>query len=136
VSQKVQDSLGHVPTNARLFSYVPLHTLIPTCRLVIHHGGNGSYCTTLASGVPHLMLYNMLDAPVRARHIVNQGAGLAIHSTEVTGAKVRDAVLRLLTEPGFSTQARRLRQEMESLPTPNDVVPEIVALTEQSGARV
>jgi glycosyltransferase (activator-dependent family) len=136
VPDTVRQSLEPVPANARLFPFVPLHTLIPTCRLVIHHGGNGSYCTTLASGVPHLMLYNMLDTPVRARYIVNQGAGLAIHSTEVTGASGREAVLRLLTEPGFTAQARRLRQEMALLPTPNDIVPEIEALTESNGARV
>lgn len=128
LSREQQDQLTDVPDNVRLHTYVPLQALIPTCSLVIHHGGNGSYCTTIASGVPHLMLYNMLDAPVRARHVVNRGAGLAVHSTEVTGPVVRAAVQRLLTEPSFTEQARRLQRETRALPSPNEVVPEVERL--------
>ncbi|MGP3912312.1 activator-dependent family glycosyltransferase [Nonomuraea sp. 10N515B] len=124
-----QAKLGAVPDNARLVAYAPLHALVPTCDAVIHHGGGGSYCTTLVNGVPQLLLYNLLDAPVRARHLVNQGAGLAIHTDDVTGEQVRDHVARLLKEPSFRQEAQRLRAEQLALPTPNDLVPELERLT-------
>ncbi|MDG4827802.1 activator-dependent family glycosyltransferase [Solwaraspora sp. WMMD1047] len=136
--QRQQEELGPVPENVRLVTYVPLHALAPTCSAVINHGGGGSYSTTVLAGIPQLVLYNFLDAPVRARHLVKQGAGLAMHTSEVTGERVRDAVARLVGEPSFAAGAGRLRAELLALPTPNQLVGELERLTEtyRAGAQV
>jgi L-desosaminyltransferase/glycosyltransferase DesVII/desosaminyltransferase OleGI len=41
---------------------------------------------------------------------------------------VRAAVRRLLTEPAFARAAGRLREEIESVPSPNQLVPKIEEL--------
>jgi UDP:flavonoid glycosyltransferase YjiC (YdhE family) len=97
---------------------------------VINHGGPGTFFTTLLHGVPQLVLYQgMFDDRFIGRYAHNQGAGLAMPMAEVTGARVREAVRRLLAEPAFRANAGRLRREVEDMPTPNQLVPELERLT-------
>nr|MDT0661780.1 activator-dependent family glycosyltransferase [Micromonospora sp. DSM 115978] len=124
-----QEQLGPVPANVRLVSYAPLNVLAPTCAAVVHHGGNGTWCTTLLHGVPQLVLPNLFDLSVRGRFLAGQGAGLTMPTGEVTGSAIRDAVARLIGEPGFARNAVRLAEEMRALPTPTDLVPQIEKLT-------
>ncbi|MGP3912330.1 activator-dependent family glycosyltransferase [Nonomuraea sp. 10N515B] len=115
-----------VPANTRRVDFVPLDALAPTCAAVVHHGGNGSYCTTLLHGVPQLVLPSFFDLPIRARYLEEQGAGLSLPQSQVSAEGVRERLLRLLGEPAYKENALRLREEMLSLPTPNDLVPELV----------
>jgi glycosyltransferase (activator-dependent family) len=126
-----QAALGPVPDNVRLVSYVPWHALAPTCAAVIHHAGAATLATTSRHPVPQLALYYHFDQPILGRLLAAQGAGLALHTARATGPAVRDAVVRLLTEPAFRERAAALRDEIRSLPTPNDVVPRLVELTEK-----
>jgi glycosyltransferase (activator-dependent family) len=124
-----RDQLGPVPDNVRLVDYAPLNVLAPTCAAVIHHGGNGTWSTTLVHGVPQLVLPNMFDLSVRGRYLAGQGAGLTMESHEVTAAAVGSAVARLIDESDFARNAARLADEMRALPTPRDLVPQIEKLT-------
>jgi UDP:flavonoid glycosyltransferase YjiC (YdhE family) len=120
--------LGATPANVRVAGFVPLHVLAPTCRAVIHHGGFGSYSTALLSGVPQLVLPNAFDLSLRAGYLARQGAGLTMDRAEVTPAAVRDRLVRLLAEPTFHDNARRLRAEACALPAPADLVPTLETL--------
>ena len=64
-----------------------------------------------------------------ARLLAEQGAGLEIHTTKVTGDNVRASLQRLLTEPRFTERATALRDEMFALPTPNELVHQLEELT-------
>jgi glycosyltransferase (activator-dependent family) len=124
-----RDRLARIPDNTRIVSYVPLHALMPTCSLVIHHGAFGGSNTTMLYGVPHLLLPERHDSPFLARAIAQQGAGLAIDHGEVTGVGLREHVVRLLREPSFRERAGTLRGEVLAMPTPNELVPELEKLT-------
>ncbi|TKK79071.1 activator-dependent family glycosyltransferase [Herbidospora galbida] len=116
-----------VPDNTRVVSYVPLHALAPTCRAVIHHAGLATLATVSRFGVPQLAIPLHFDQPALARNLAAQGAGIDLPNDAATGQSVRDAVVRLLTEPSFADRAAALQREMERLPTPNELVPEIEA---------
>ncbi|WP_327000800.1 activator-dependent family glycosyltransferase [Dactylosporangium sp. NBC_01737] len=131
VAQNAQDKLTRIPDNARVESYVPLHALLPTCSAVIHHAGAATMATAARHPMPHLALYYHFDQPMLARSLVATGAGLAMHTGVATGAKVRDAVRRLLAEPYFRRNAVRLRDEIEESPTPNELAGQLVALTDK-----
>jgi UDP:flavonoid glycosyltransferase YjiC (YdhE family) len=109
-------------------SYVPWHTLVPTCTAVIHHAGAATLATTARYPVPQLALHFHADQPILARKLAQHGAGLEIHTTQATGASVREALLRLLTEPAFRNRATHLRDEIHALPTPNELVPQLEGL--------
>ena len=129
ISESEQRKLGPVPANARVVSYVPWHALVPTCSVVINHAGAATLATTALHPVPQLALPYHFDQPILARKLAEQGAGLEIHTTRATGANVRESVLRLLTEPAFRAGAARLTDEIRSLPTPNQLVPQLEELT-------
>jgi glycosyltransferase (activator-dependent family) len=127
--------LGRLPGNVRLVSYVPLHVLAPTCRLVIHHGGFGTMSTIALYAVPQLVLPSDFDGPELARRLAARGAGLCVPAARGSGPVVRACVDRLLTEPSFAGCATKLRDEMSALPAPNEVVDRLVELTaEHRGA--
>ncbi|MFJ6151637.1 activator-dependent family glycosyltransferase [Micromonospora profundi] len=113
-----------IPDNVRLVDFVPMHAILPTCAAVVHIGSAGIVSTALTYGVPQLVLVpDLWDAPVRARMLAEQGAGLELTPDAVTPESIRDAVMRLVTEPAFREAAIRLRDEADAEPAPNEVVP-------------
>ncbi|WP_327000805.1 activator-dependent family glycosyltransferase [Dactylosporangium sp. NBC_01737] len=134
VPEREQRRLARVPANARLVSFVPLTALVPTCAVVIHHAGFGTLSTTALNAVPQLVLPYHFDEPALADGLVDMGTALAVHATKATGPVVREAVQRLLREPQFRAGARRVRDELLALPTPNALVPRLEALALTNGA--
>ncbi len=128
IAESEQQRLGTIPDNVRVVSYVPWHTLVPTCTAVIHHAGAATLATTARYPVPQLALHYHFDQPILARKLAQHGAGLEIHTSRATGSNVRDAVARLLTEPAFRDRATHLRDEIHALPTPNELVPQLEGL--------
>ncbi|AHH99940.1 activator-dependent family glycosyltransferase [Kutzneria albida] len=121
-----------VPANTRLTGFVPLHALLPTCSAVINHGGFGTRSTAMYYGVPQYLLpIRHGDVLVYSEALDRVSAGLYSHASEVTAEKIRDGVVRLLGEPGFAQSANRLRQEILTTPSPNEVVPLLERLTIQ-----
>ncbi|MCP3804654.1 activator-dependent family glycosyltransferase [Allokutzneria sp. A3M-2-11 16] len=125
-----QALLPRVPDNTRLVDFVPMNALLPTCSVIINHGGAGTHSTAMLHGVPQVMLTNLWDAPLKAQQQQDLGAGIAIHTDDVTARGVRDAVARVLTEPSFREGAQRLRAEMLAEPSPNAIVGRLEELTE------
>jgi glycosyltransferase (activator-dependent family) len=135
IAAGARESLGAVPGNARVETYVPLHALVPTCTAVVHHGGFGTLCTVALNGVPQLTLPYHFEGPLLCRRLAEQGAGINVHSDGVTGQVVRDNLVRLLAGPGFRENAAALRAEMLAMPSPNEVVRQIEELTAKYRAR-
>ncbi|KIF76838.1 hypothetical protein QR77_29245 [Streptomyces sp. 150FB] len=132
---QIEELKGAVPANTRLVSGVPLHTLLPTCSAVIHHGGFGSATGAMAAGVPQLCVTTpSSDQIYRARAVESAGAGLLLVHHEAGTERIRTAVRRLLDEPGFAAGAARVRDEAMAHPTPRDIVPELERLAVE-GAR-
>ncbi|MFD7914886.1 activator-dependent family glycosyltransferase [Streptomyces sp. NPDC059752] len=129
IGEAARDRLrGSAPANARLVSYVPMQALLPTCSAVIHHAGVGTLSTAAYYGIPQLALPWDVDQPMLAGRLAAHGAGLVTHSTQATGASVRDAVQRLLGDSAFRDRARDLRAEMHAMPQPSELVPELESL--------
>lgn len=127
--------LRRVPDNTRLVPRVPLLALAPTCAAAVHHAGLGTLATFAAHGVPQLTIPYHFDEPIFASGLAVQGAGLSIDPGAATADTVRAGVLRLLTEEGFRRGAAGLRDEIEELPTPNRVVPQLEALVTKHRTR-
>lgn len=130
-----REELGDVPDNTRVVEFVPLHAVLPSCSAVVHHGGAGTFSSSLLYGIPQLLISMTPDVTLKDAHLRKSGAGLSLAPGWATGANVRDALLRLLTEPSFRTGADRLRQEVSTQPSPYDVVPELERLAARHRGR-
>ncbi|MDG4752468.1 activator-dependent family glycosyltransferase [Micromonospora sp. WMMD718] len=133
LSAEEQALVPDVPDNVRLVEHVPLDVLLPTCAAVLHHGGLGTWATAAALGVPQLSLGYMWDAVYRAQRTEALGAGLALHSSDLTPARLRGLLARILDEGSFRHRAGQLREAMSAMPSPNDVVPMLEKLTAERG---
>jgi UDP:flavonoid glycosyltransferase YjiC (YdhE family) len=96
--------------------FVPHALLLPRCSLVINHAGNGSVLAALSHGLPLLLLPHGADQFTTAAACERAGAAIVLRPADVTQENVRAAVDRLLTEPSFFENARRLQLEILSMP--------------------
>ncbi|MFI7003356.1 activator-dependent family glycosyltransferase [Nocardia sp. NPDC050175] len=132
---QLRDQL-RIPGNTKVVDFVPLPAVLPSCAAVIHHGGAGSFNSTLLCGVPQLLISQALDAPIKAAHLQRLRAGLSILPDEVSGPEVRRNLVQLLSDPSFAEGAERLRRAVLDLPTPNELVRELERLTAEHRAEV
>ena len=128
-------SVDRVPPNVRLVDYVPLNQLLPTCSAIIHHGGGGTFAAALAHGVPQLVVARRAGISADyAQFVTRHGAGLV--GPDIDSAfdadEVKSGLVRILGDPSFQAGAAALRADLESLPSPNQLVP---ALEEIASAR-
>ncbi|MGW7570377.1 activator-dependent family glycosyltransferase [Streptomyces tendae] len=128
-------SVPVLPANVRLVDFVPLNELLPTCAAIVHHGGFGTVGNVLAHGVPSLTVpAPWWDEADLGRHLADAGAGLVIEPAALTVEALASGLTRLLDEPSFTANAARLRTRLQDVPSPNDLVPELVRLTERHRA--
>ncbi len=115
-------SLGPWPENVHVEHYMPHELLLPRCSAVICHGGPGTTLSSLALGLPLLILPQGADQYVVGDLVRAAGAGLCLTPQHVNASTVRQSVLALLDEPGYRANARRLQREIAALPGPEEAV--------------
>jgi UDP:flavonoid glycosyltransferase YjiC (YdhE family) len=116
--------LGPLPANVRPVGWVPLSSLLPTCRAVVHHGGAGTTLTALACGVPQLVLPNGADRHINALAAERHGTAVVRSPENVTHLDLSS----LLVDHAIRAAAEEVRQEIDALPTPADTVARLVRL--------
>jgi UDP:flavonoid glycosyltransferase YjiC (YdhE family) len=121
-------ALGELPANVRSVGFLALSAFLPTCSLIVHHGGSGTTATPLHYGVPQLVLPSFADNPMSAARVVERGVGLSHDPTTATPAAVRELAERLLGEPSFAAAAREVSVEMAGQPNPSSIIDRVVAL--------
>ena len=127
-------AFGSLPDNVSVHRYVPQTELLPRSTLVVSHAGSGTFLAALGHGLPQLCLPQAADQFLNAQQCDLVGAGLRLAPGEITRESVRGACARLLEEERFRTSARRIRDELDSMPHPADLVPMIEELAATAGA--
>jgi UDP:flavonoid glycosyltransferase YjiC (YdhE family) len=115
-------SLGPLVSNAHVENYVPQSLLLPHCSAVICHGGAGTTLSSLALGLPLLILPQGADQYVIGDLVRAAGAGLLLAPADVNPSTVQANVLALLDEPSHRAGARRLQCEIAAMPGPEEAV--------------
>jgi UDP:flavonoid glycosyltransferase YjiC (YdhE family) len=115
-------SIGLLASNVHVEPYVPQSLLLPYCSAVICHGGAGTTLSSLALGLPLLVLPQGADQYVIGDLVLASGAGLRLAPADVNPLSVRANVLALLDEPTWRAGACRLQREIAAMPCPEEVV--------------
>ncbi|HEX9934007.1 MAG TPA: nucleotide disphospho-sugar-binding domain-containing protein, partial [bacterium] len=110
-----------LPANFRHVSYVPGLAMAERSQMLIHHGGYGSSQTGLVAGKPALIIPTYSERESNARRIAAQGAGDFIlpesdasgKIKRVSAQEVHDKAMKILSEPSFAENARRIREKMQ-----------------------
>lgn len=131
-----QDEVGSpqwkgLPASVLAVGRFPLSAMLPTCDLVINHGGAGSMMTTLVGGLPQLVVPHYGDQFRNAQQVTQRGVGLGLPREEVTPEAVRAAVSTLLEAGEYRQAAQDLAQENAAQPSPADLVEVLRALMDR-----
>lgn len=119
-----------VPDNVRLVDYVPINMLFPTCSAVIHHSGGTTMMAAMWHQVPQVIIPpRSWGDPRLAQLTADQGAAVIIPVAELTPARLRESLLRVLDDPSFAKAAERIHAATLTLPSPNEAVPILERLT-------
>lgn len=133
---------GPLPANVRVERYVPQSQVLPHCSAVICQGGFNLMLPALAQGVPTACMpvtWGALEGYGGAERCAQLGAGQiypigqemedgrsdAVH---VDPERIRTMMVSLLEDPSYSQAARRIGEEIRSLPGIPQAVEMIEAL--------
>lgn len=119
-------SLGPQPRNVLVERYLPHAALLGHCTAVISHAGAATLLATYRHGLPQLFLPQGADQFDNAEACVRAGAALSLIGPEVDAHAVAAAAMRLITEPRFTTAARRIQGEIQAMPSAQDVLAELL----------
>lgn len=114
---------GPQPPNVRIRQYIPQAEILPSCDLVVSHGGSGSVIGALAHGVPSLLIPLGADQPHNAARCAALGVGHVLDPMSATPESVRTAASAVLTDPGYRRAADAVRCETADLPGPESAIP-------------
>lgn len=111
-----------LPEDVRSLTGVPLDLVLPSCDLVLHHGGAGTTLTAMTHGVPQLVIPQLPDHQLHGRRLAATGSGRVIAEEDADAASIREAATEMLADEGFSRAAATLAAESRLRPPPADVV--------------
>jgi UDP:flavonoid glycosyltransferase YjiC (YdhE family) len=110
------------PANVHLERYIPHTLLFPYCDLVVCHGGSGTVLCALDHGLPQVMIPFTADQPFNARHATESDYALTVDPNELTPESIRVAVGTVFGDPAYRANARRIQDEIHTMPGPGEVV--------------
>lgn len=115
--------LGPQPDNVHVERFLSHPAIFPLCDLVIAHGGSGTTIGALAYGLPVLLLpQGVPNQSWMADRAASLGVGIKLSPGELSPEAVRRAVRELLHGASYRERAQQLRQEIERMPGPEQVV--------------
>jgi MGT family glycosyltransferase len=127
------DALGVIPARVRVEQYVPQARVLPSCDVVVNHGGSGTTFGALAHGLPMLLVPKGADQFDNAARCAQAGAAIVLPPDEVTAVAVRDALTRLLEQASFRASAKHIAAEIAAMPSPAEAATRVVEAVRRRG---
>jgi UDP:flavonoid glycosyltransferase YjiC (YdhE family) len=109
---------GPLPPNVRVEPFVPYAALMPHVSAYVTNGGYGGVQMALAHGVPIVVCGATEDKPEVGARVAWSGAGLRIRSRTPTAPELRAAVSRVLSDPAYRGNARRIAADIAACDAP------------------
>jgi UDP:flavonoid glycosyltransferase YjiC (YdhE family) len=106
--------IAAAPKNFRFAEYVPGSKILPHCRAMIYHGGNGTMYQSLAAGVPMLGLPSQLEQVLSVDLQVEHGFALRGSARWITGKQALRKVEELLSDNRYRKAAQRFQYVVQN----------------------
>ncbi|SBT42838.1 nucleotide disphospho-sugar-binding domain-containing protein [Micromonospora auratinigra] len=116
------DALGELPPQVRVLRNFPVHMLLATSDVVVHHGSANSLMPAAAAGVPQLSLAVSNDMELVSGRLAGTGAVLTLPARHAAPDEIHRALHALLHDPAHREAAHAVRDEMAGQPAPADLV--------------
>jgi UDP:flavonoid glycosyltransferase YjiC (YdhE family) len=104
--------------------YVPQSLVLSRVDVVVSHGGAGTTLGALQHGLPHVVIPRGGKSQERNGERVD-ALGIGLRASEHDLERLEEVVRRVLNEPGFAANARRMRDDLSALPAPATVLEQL-----------
>ncbi len=108
--------LAPFPANARDERFIPQAELLPSCSVIVHHGGAGTTFGALAHGVPQVILPQGADNYEHAAMCEQAGTAITLRPGMLNPANLAAAVRRVVLDDTYTTSSRRCADEIAAMP--------------------
>jgi UDP:flavonoid glycosyltransferase YjiC (YdhE family) len=108
--------LAPFPTNARVEQFIPQAELLPSCSVIVHHGGAGTTFGALAHGLPQVILPQGADNYEHAAMCESAGTSITLRPEELSAANLAAAVRRIVHTADYAEASRRCAEEIAAMP--------------------
>lgn len=125
------DTLGPVPANVRVGSYLPYRELFPKLDVLVTNGGYGGVQQALAHGIPLVVAGQTEDKIEVTARVGWSGAGINLKTNKADAAKLAQGVDTVLRDPSYRAAAQRIGADMrttDALAALDGVLERVVAL--------
>lgn len=113
--------LQPIPDNVLVERFVAQAELLPTCSVIVHHGGAGTTFGALAHGVPQVIVPQGADNFDNAAMCERAGVALVLRPNEFSPKTLADSVSSVLREARFVNAAARTADEIAAMSDPAEV---------------
>jgi UDP:flavonoid glycosyltransferase YjiC (YdhE family) len=123
---------GPQPPNVSICRYIPQSLLFGRCDAAVISGSSNTVTTALSYGLPLVLIPLASTQPLHAMRCTQLGVGIALRrrgafagyfdGPEANEQTIHQSVRRVLDEPQFRRAARKLQEEIASLPGPETTV--------------
>jgi UDP:flavonoid glycosyltransferase YjiC (YdhE family) len=120
--------LGTVPASIRIERFVDQADLLPRASAVVSHGGAGTVLGAAAHGRPQVVVPLFADQWENGVAVTDAGCGSVLEPGRRSVGDFDLALRRLLGDRSHAAAAARVAQEIEAMPSVDDVATEIEAL--------
>jgi len=120
-SDQDPSALRPAPGNARIERFVPQADLLPTCSVIVHHGGAGTTFGALAHGIPQVIVPQGADNYDNAAMCERAGMAVVLRPDEFSARSVAEGVSAVLRDPRFLQAALLTADEIATMADPAEV---------------
>jgi len=126
--------LRNLPPNVHVARWVSHEDLLPRCAAIVTTGGAATVLASLKAGVPLVVVPTFWDKNDNAQRVVEAGVGIRLAPRHCTPDRLRAAVMRLLEEPAFRENARRMARRIAEVPGPRRAAELLEKLAQEAPA--
>lgn len=117
--------LDNIPSNFKLYNYVPQLDILQHTDLFITHGGMNSSSESLYFSVPMLIIPVMGDQPIVAQRIEELEAGVQLDRNLLTPEILRNTAIHVLSNNIYTKNSHRIGKSLRNAGGYNKAVDEI-----------
>lgn len=108
-------SLGPVPDNVHVASFLPQSLVLEHCAAVVSHAGSGTVLGALAAHLPQVCLPLGADQFTNAERVARRSAGIAIPADGRNVESIRRAVEAVLSDDSYTSAAAAVQAEIDTM---------------------
>lgn len=122
VSADDRARLGTQPDNVRVAENLPINRVLATCDAIVSQGGTGSLLTAACFGLPQVLIPETAETPVNSLCFAVSGAATVLEADQADEQTIASAVTKALVDEEMQAAAWKVRDEIDAMPSPADVV--------------